>query len=63
MERIDAWLAADDVLTSKDIAERVAEEFGFTVHPRSVERALSRRREPESAGEVEPISHRCLPRR
>jgi hypothetical protein len=33
MERIDAWLAADDGLTSKGIAERVAEEFGFTVPP------------------------------
>jgi transposase len=58
MDHIDAWMAADNELTSKKIAEKVAEEFGFTVHPRSVERALSRRREPESAGEDEPIS-RC----
>ncbi|MCQ8832022.1 helix-turn-helix domain-containing protein [Streptomyces malaysiensis] len=33
MDRIDAWLAAEEGLTSKDIAERIAEEFGFTVHP------------------------------
>ncbi|MCX5527308.1 helix-turn-helix domain-containing protein [Streptomyces bobili] len=62
MDRIDVWLAADNALTSKEIAENVAEEFGFSVHPRSVERALSRRREPESAGEGEPIS-RCRPGR
>ncbi|SHN36198.1 Helix-turn-helix domain-containing protein [Streptomyces yunnanensis] len=58
MDRIDAWLAADEALTSKDIAGKVAEEFGFTVHPRSIERALARRREPDSAGEDAPISRR-----
>ncbi len=62
MDRVDAWLAADAALTSKDIAEKVAEEYGFTIHPRSIERALSRRREPESAGDDEPIA-RCRPGR
>jgi len=56
MDRISFWLMADPALTSKDLAGKVAEEFGFTVHPRSVERALARQREPESAGEDRPIS-------
>lgn len=58
IDRIDAWLVADAALTSKDVAGKVTEEFGFTVHPRSIERALARRREPDSAGEDEPISRR-----
>ncbi|MFE3559459.1 transposase [Streptomyces sp. NPDC059193] len=56
MDRIDAWRATDPMLTSKDLAAKVAGEFGFTVHPRSVERALARRREAESPGEDGPIS-------
>lgn len=58
MDSIDARMAADAALTSKDIADKVAEEFGFTVHPRSVERALARRREPQSGPEDEPIARR-----
>jgi transposase len=34
----------EEILSSAQLAERVQEEFGFTVHPRSIERALARRR-------------------
>ncbi|MFE2968293.1 helix-turn-helix domain-containing protein [Streptomyces sp. NPDC059340] len=34
------------------LAEAVLERFGITVHPRSVEKALARRREPRSAEEA-----------
>jgi transposase len=44
-----AWaeerLAADPVLKAAGLAGPIAEEFGVRVHPRSVERALARRRE------------------
>ena len=36
-------LAADDSLRSADLAASIAERFGLSVHPRSVERALARR--------------------
>lgn len=45
MEQVEGWLAAEPALKSRDVAARVQEEFGFPVHPRSVERALVRRRE------------------
>lgn len=61
MERIEAWVTADAALTSKDLAEKVRAAFGFTIHPRSVERALARRREPESVPDEAPIS-RLRPR-
>ena len=38
-------LAADPVLTPARLAGPIAEEFGVRVHPRSIERALARRRE------------------
>jgi transposase len=38
-------LAADPALKAARLAEPVAEQFGVRVHPRSVERALARRRE------------------
>ncbi|KPI17303.1 hypothetical protein OV450_8026 [Actinobacteria bacterium OV450] len=53
MAEVDAWLAADPSLRSADLATRITETFGFTVHPRSVERALARRREP-----TDPEDHR-----
>ena len=44
-----AWaeqqLAADPALKPSGLAGPIAEEFGVHVHPRSVERALARRRE------------------
>jgi len=46
MERIGAWRAADPKLKARALAKLVAGEFGFSVHPRSIERALTRRREP-----------------
>ena len=32
------------VIIRKDLAERVLKKFGLSVHPRSVERALAKRR-------------------
>ena len=44
-----AWaeqqLAADPALRAAGLAGPIAEEFGVHVHPRSIERALARRRE------------------
>jgi len=44
-----AWagqqLAADPALKPAGLAGLIAEEFGVRVHPRSIERALARRRE------------------
>jgi transposase len=42
-------LDCDPRLSSEDLAAVVAEQFGVTVHPRSVERALERRRAVEDA--------------
>jgi transposase len=41
-------LAADASLRSTDLAEAIAERFEVVVHPRSVERALARARNPKS---------------
>lgn len=43
-----AALAEDPALRPDQLAARVGESFGITVHPRSVERALERTRNPES---------------
>ena len=43
-----AALAEDPALRSAELAGRVEESFGVTVHPRSVERALERARRPKS---------------
>lgn len=43
-------LAADPSLRPRDLASAIAERFGISVHPRSVERALARHRDPKSAG-------------
>jgi transposase len=43
MEYVQTRLAADPSLRSKDLADAVAEEYGLSVHPRSIERALARR--------------------
>jgi transposase len=45
MDQVEGWLAADPDLRSRDLADRVLDVFGFPVHPRSVERAMARRRE------------------
>lgn len=46
MDYLGELLAADPELKAKALAVAVAARFGFTVHPRSIERALARRREP-----------------
>ena len=43
-------LQADPSLRSQDLAQSIAARFGISVHPRSVERALARRRNPKSGG-------------
>ena len=49
LDHLAEVLAGDPDLTSKQLAAVVAERFGVTVHPRSVERALARRRAGEDA--------------
>jgi transposase len=41
----EEWLAADPALRPAQMTPRIEESFGVRVHPRSVERALARRRE------------------
>lgn len=40
----------DPSLRSRDLAEAIKDHFGVVVHPRSVERALARARNPKSDG-------------
>jgi transposase len=40
--------AGDPSLRSSELVERVSTRFGISVHPRSVERALARSRQPKS---------------
>jgi transposase len=49
LDHLMALLDGDPDLTSKQLAAIVGEQFGVTVHPRSVERALARRRTGEDA--------------
>ena len=44
MEYLDQQRAADRSLRAKDLAEMVLKKFGLAVHPRSIERALAKRR-------------------
>lgn len=48
MEFLDQQLIRDDSLKAVDLAALVSRQFGLSVHPRSVERALSRRRKKGS---------------
>jgi transposase len=41
---LEEQLALDALLRAPALAERILERFGFSVHPRSVERALRRRK-------------------
>ena len=50
MARIDEVLLAGPDTGSKALAALVEREFGITVHPRSVERALAKRRESPKTG-------------
>jgi transposase len=52
MAQVERWLVAEPALKSGDLASRVKAEFGFTVHPRSVERALARRAAARAAKEA-----------
>ena len=60
VSHLEELLAADPRLRPADLAAAVQRGFGVTVHPRSVERALQRRREARSAagqaGEEAPKS-------
>ncbi len=38
--------AREPKLRSRELVERITAQFGFTVHPRSVERALARKKKP-----------------
>jgi transposase len=42
-----ALVASDPGLRPAELAEAVAQRFGIRVHPRSIERALARAREPD----------------
>jgi transposase len=45
---LEQALAGDPELRAEELAARVADRFGLSVHPRSVERALARRRDRKS---------------
>jgi transposase len=45
---VEARLAEDATLRPRDLVDAINEAFGVVVHPRSVERALARRRVPKS---------------
>ena len=49
LDHLEALRAADPTLGSRDLVQAVAEEFEITVHPRSVERALTRRESARSS--------------
>ncbi|MGW7365824.1 helix-turn-helix domain-containing protein [Streptomyces sp. NPDC054841] len=52
MEFIEQLRHDDPGLRPAQLAKAVQMRFGITVHPRSVEKALARRREPRTAEEV-----------
>jgi transposase len=47
LAHVQALLAADSSLRVADLVEAIAARFGTRVHPRSLERALARRRQAE----------------
>ena len=47
LDFIEETLTADPTVRIAELPQRVAERFGFAVHMRSVERALSRRRKKD----------------
>jgi transposase len=44
LEYIERQLALEEALRASDLCQRVWQKFGLSVHPRSIERALQRRR-------------------
>jgi transposase len=51
LDHLDQVLSGAPATTCRQLAGIVAERFGVSVHPRSVERALARRRASEQPGE------------
>lgn len=49
VDLLEGAIAAEPSLRSSDLAARLAEHFNVRVHPRSVERALARRRQKGGA--------------
>jgi transposase len=47
LEHVQALLAADSSLRAAELVETIAARFGTRVHPRSLERALARRRQAD----------------
>jgi transposase len=47
---VEEQLAADPALRPRDLVEAINQRYGVVVHPRSVERALARNRNPKSGG-------------
>ena len=47
---VEARLASDTSLRPRELVEAIDERFGIRVHPRSIERALARGRNPKSGG-------------
>lgn len=52
MEFVEQLCHDDALVRSARLAEAVLERFGITVHPRSLEKALARRRESRTAEEA-----------
>ncbi|MGW3813437.1 helix-turn-helix domain-containing protein [Streptomyces sp. NPDC005046] len=52
MQFIEQLRSGDASLRPAQLADAVQVRFGITVHPRSVEKALARRREPRTAEEA-----------
>lgn len=46
----EQWQAADAPPTTQSIADAVRQRFGATIHPRSLQRALARRKKKHFAG-------------
>jgi transposase len=49
LDHLEALRAADPRVRTTELAQAVADRFGITVHPRSVERALTRRESARSS--------------
>ena len=54
MTHVESLLATDPALRAPTLAKAVFEEFALVVHPRSIERALARRRESRNQEEDQP---------
>ena len=48
LRSVSKWLEGDPKLTPTQLAQRIAEEFGRKVHPRTVARALARGKKPRA---------------